>query len=250
MDWHFWTGLYSLKRAFSDRCPDGSARLQAARQVALSFVSRLTLIVLRWLCMDADLARASTFGQRVESLAHAVKPPICGLLTLRLRLVFSQYLLCRQHNAAIILLFANALDGSARALLRPVMESSLRCEWLLMIATGKDLKRIAGHDDYAWKNLDQMAKALDGLQKADFRMHALQTDKAHIHSFTHGGSQAVARNIKPTGVVGLVPNAVEASDVIRKAALLLANAGISVAHRLRQHEAGRRLSEYASQPWT
>jgi hypothetical protein len=142
--------------------------------------------------MDAYLARASAFGQRIESLAHAVKPPVCGLLTLRLQLVFSQYLLCRQHNAAIILLFANgALDGSARALLRPAMESSLRCEWLLMIATREQLKSIAGHDDGTWKSLREMAKSLDNLRNEDFRMHALLTDKSHIHSFTHGGSQAI-----------------------------------------------------------
>ncbi len=132
--------------------------------------------------MDADLARASAFGQRIESLAHAVKPPSCGLLTLRLRLVFSQYLLCRQHNSAIILLFANgALDGSARALLRPAIESSLRCEWLLMIATREQLRRIAEHDDYAWKSLELMAKSLDSLRKDDFRTHAIQTDNSHIH---------------------------------------------------------------------
>ena len=201
--------------------------------------------------MNADLARASAFAQTVESLAHAVKPPVCGLLTLRLQLVFSQYLLCRQHSAAITLLFANgALDGSARALFRPAMESSLRCEWLLMIATGNQLGRIAEHDDYAWKSLKVMAESLDALQREDFRMHALETDSSHIPSFTHGGSQAVARNISSTGVVGLIPNPAEAAQVIHKAALFLANAGISVARRLRQDQAGRRLSEYANQPWT
>lgn len=200
--------------------------------------------------MTAELARATAFGQKVELLAHAVKPPICGLLTLRLQLVFSQYLLCRQHNSAIMLLFAHgALDGSARALLRPVMESSLRCEWLMLIATGKQLKRIAEHDDYAWRSLEKMAKSLDCLQKEDFRVHAVETDTTHIHSFTHGGSQAVARNISPTGIVGLVPNPAEAAAVIRKAALLLASAGISIARRLRQYEAGQQLSEYANQPW-
>ena len=63
--------------------------------------------------MDSDLARVNAFGQRIESLAHAVKPLLCGLLTLRLRLLFSQYLLCRQHNSAITFLFAHgALDGA------------------------------------------------------------------------------------------------------------------------------------------
>ena len=184
-------------------------------------------------------------------LAHAVKPPACGLLTLRLRFVFSQFLLCRQHNSAIMLLFANgALDSSARALLRPAMESSLRCEWLLMIATADQLKRIAEHDDYAWKSLEKMAKSLDELLKEDFRVHAVETDSTHIHSFTHGGSQAVARNISSAGIVGLIPDATEASAVIRKAALLLANAGISIARRLRQTEAGQRLSEFANQTWS
>jgi hypothetical protein len=209
-----------------------------------------TLAMLRLRHMDAELARANDFGQQIELLAHAVKPPACGLLTLRLRLVFSQYLLCRQHNSAIMLLFANgALDGSARALLRPAMESSLRCEWLLMIATGSQLKRIAEHDDYAWKSLEEMAKSLDELLKEGFRVHALRTDSTHIHSFTHGGSQAVARNISAAGIVGLIPNPTEATAVIRKAALLLANAGISIARRLRQSETGQKLSEFANQPW-
>jgi hypothetical protein len=150
-----------------------------------------------------------------------------------------------------MLLFAHgALDGSARALLRPVMESSLRCEWLMMIATRKQLERIAKHDDYAWKSLEQMAKLLGSLRKEDFRVCAVETDTTHMHSFTHGGSQAVARNISPTGIVGLVPNPGEAAAVIRKASLLLASAGISIARRLRQLEAGRQLSEYANQPWT
>jgi hypothetical protein len=200
--------------------------------------------------MDSDLARAITFGREIGSLAHAVKPPICGCLTLRLRLVFSQYLLCLQHNAAIIVLFANGLDGSARALLRPTIESSLRCEWLLMIATGKQLKRIAEHDDDTWEKLATMAKSLDSLLKEDFRLYALQTDKTHIHSFTHGGSQAVARNISTNGVVALVRNPAEAADTVRKAALWLANVGISLARRLRQPVAGHRLSEYANQPWS
>jgi hypothetical protein len=201
--------------------------------------------------MNADhLARASAFGQNVELLAHAVRPPECGCQTLRLRLVFSQYLLCRQHNTAIILLFDKRLDGSARALLRPVIESSLRCEWLLMLATGRELKRIAEHKDGAWKELDRMAKALDLLQRQDFRTYALQTDLAHIHSFTHGGSQAIARNISDRGIVGSFPDHEEAAKVIRKASLWTANAGISLARRLRQHEAERRLSDYANQPWT
>ena len=85
--------------------------------------------------MDDALTQACAFSQKVEILALDVRPPSFGLLTLRLRLVFSQYLLCRQHNAAIALLFSTgALDGSARALLRPALESSLRSEWLLMIA--------------------------------------------------------------------------------------------------------------------
>jgi len=201
--------------------------------------------------MNEDaLSRASAFGQNVESLAYAVTPPACGCQTLRIQLVFSQYLLCRQHNAAIILLFANRLDGSARALLRPVIESSLRCEWLLMSATGRELKRIAEHKDGTWKELAPMAKTLDILQREEFRRHALQTDLTHVHSFTHGGSQAVARNISSLGIVGLIPDQDEAAKVIRKASLWLANAGISLARRLRQYEAGRQLSDYANQPWT
>ena len=94
-----------------------------------------------------------------------------------------------------------------------------------------------------------MAKLLDHLQKEDFRVHAVETDTTYIHSFTHGGSQAVLRNISPAGIVGLVPNPSEAAAVIRKAALLLAGAGISLARRLHQYEAGQRLSEYANQPW-
>ena len=200
--------------------------------------------------MTAELARATAFGHQTVLLADAVKQPICGRSTLRLQLVFSEYLICRQHNAAIMLLFANGeLDGSARALLRPVMESSLRCEWLMLLATGKQLKRIAEHDDYAWTSLEKMAKSLDYLQKEDFRVHALETDTTHIHSFTHGGSQAVMRNISSTGIVGLVSNPAEAAAVIRKAALLLASAGISIARRLRQYEASKQLSEYANQPW-
>jgi hypothetical protein len=118
-----------------------------------------------------------------------------------------------------------------------------------MMATGDELKRIAEHDDTAWKSLREMAQSLDDIRKEYFRMHALLTDKPHIHSFTHGGSQAVARNISAAGIVGLVPNSAEAADVIRKASLLLANAGISIARRLRQHEVGQRLSECANQPW-
>lgn len=201
--------------------------------------------------MNRDVvSHASAFSQTVESLAHAVKPPACGCQTLRLQLVFSQYLICRQHNAAIILLFGNNLDSSARALLRPIIESSLRCEWLLMLATGRELKRISEHKDGTWKELAPMAQMLDLLQREEFRSHALQTDLKHIHSFTHGGSQAVARNISSLGIVGVFPNQEEAAKVIRKASLWLANAGISLARRLRQHEAGRQLSEYANQPWT
>jgi len=146
-------------------------------------------------------------------------------------------------------LFDNHLDGSARALLRPVIECSLRCEWLLTLATGRELKRISEHKDSAWKQLDETARALDHLKQQDFRMHALKTDQTHIHSFTHGGSQAIARNISSTGIVGLFPDEMEAAQVIRKASLWLANAGISLARRLRQVDAGRRLSEYANGPW-
>ena len=200
--------------------------------------------------VTAELVQATAFSQKIELLAHAVKPPTCEPLTLRLRLVFSQYLLCRQHNSAIIFLFAHgSLDGSARALLRPTIESSLRCEWLMMIATGEQLKRIVEHDDFVFRDLKQMAKSLDNLQKEDFRVFAVETDTAYIHSFTHGGSQALARNISPTGIVGLGSNPAEAAIVTRKAALWLANVGISIARRLRQYEAGRQLSAYANQPW-
>ncbi len=42
----------------------------------------------------------------------------------------------------------------------------------------------------------------------------------------------MARNISPTGIVGLMPNSEEAGNLIRKAVMLLANAGISIARRL------------------
>ena len=130
--------------------------------------------------MNGDVvSQASAFGQTVETLAHAVKPPACGCLTLR-------------HNAAIILLFGNRLDSSARALLRPVIESSLRCEWLLMLATGHELKRIAEHKDGTWKELTPMAQMLDLLQREEFRRDALQTDLKHIHSRTGARKRSLA----------------------------------------------------------
>ncbi len=119
-----------------------------------------------------------------------------------------------------------------------------------MMAKNSELKRIADHKDGAWKELDPMAKALDLLRQEDFRRYALKTDLAHIHSFTHGGSQAIARNISPLGIVGSFQDQEEAAKVIRKSSLWLANAGISLARRLRQQEAGQRLSDYANQPWT
>lgn len=188
----------------------------------------------------------------VEMLGYCTRIMSCELpsATLRIRFTFASLSLCCEHASAMAFLASTRnFDGSALALLRPVQEASLRTEWILLSATRTELEEIAGHKDQNFPSLYRIAKITDALLGQDFRRHALKTDEMHIHSFTHCGSQALARRVLTLEGKADVHNAKEIAAVIRKAALHVAVAGMTVARRLRRFDVADSIYDAANRPW-
>jgi hypothetical protein len=109
----------------------------------------------------ADLAKAFAFHRRMVGLCSTRARPSQIAAVARDIVAFTTFDVTCQHAQAIDCLVHNKLDSSARALLRPFTEASLRTQWLLWCATDEQIEAIRLKDDGAYPRMGLMAKALD-----------------------------------------------------------------------------------------
>jgi hypothetical protein len=109
------------------------------------------------------------------------------------------------HGAVLILIESGQHDGSALALLRPMVEACIRAYWTLYCADDGFLKAIV-KEQHSFPSLDRCSKAVDdffakqSLKGFDISSGYLR----NLHGLTHGGLEQLQYrfdaefNIRPT----------------------------------------------------
>ncbi len=109
----------------------------------------------------------------------------------RSRVAFACFAIAQQHHAAILILLANSppLHATAFALLRLLMEATLRGEWISHCATDEQVKCFASGD----KNQLDMSSLVRALEKqlGDLKVHEVlyknnwSVLSAYTHTYEH-----------------------------------------------------------------
>jgi hypothetical protein len=101
-----------------------------------------------------------------------------------------------EHSKAIVLLFENSLYASSYALVRPMFESFIRAAWIQDCACDEQIARIRKKDDFPLS----LGRMLESVEEAKNWPGTLSNIKKvalkNMHSYTHGGSQLIARRFK------------------------------------------------------
>ena len=157
-----------------------------------------------------------------------------------------------EHQKAIVLLVANALAGSAAALLRIEFEAYVRGIWLLYSATESEL--LAFKNDKLKKTFQ---KLLDDLETHDaFTDGVLSKIKSEswgaMNSFTHSGMMQVVRRLNSEEVIPTYTDA-EMIDALNSANSLgflaaIAISGMAGNEGLAQRILDRERELFANEP--
>jgi hypothetical protein len=98
-----------------------------------------------------------------------------------------------EHAKAIVLLIENSLYASGYALVRPMFESFIRAAWIQHCANAEQIVRIREKDEF----LLSLGKMLESVEEVKDWPGTLSNIKKvalkNMHSYTHGGSQLIAR---------------------------------------------------------
>jgi hypothetical protein len=109
--------------------------------------------------------------------------------------------LAMEHFRGIVLLIESQVAvGCAFALLRPLLESIARGEWLYLCGTEADRDAfITGNLQF--KGLQQLAKDVDEAAGVGLWLGNYTKSYTHLCDFTHGGILAVGLRLSPAGSI-------------------------------------------------
>lgn len=126
---------------------------------------------------------AETLGQRL----HGLRLPNDA----RSRVAFACFAVAQQHQQAILILLQREprLEATAFALLRPLLEATLRGEWVLHCATDEQVKTFAlgGRKQM---DMSSVVKALESINPGSNAHKVLYSDlwtviSAYTHTYEH-----------------------------------------------------------------
>ncbi len=111
-----------------------------------------------------------------------------------------------EHSKAIIVLIENSLFASSYALVRPMFESFVRAAWIQYCAHDEQIDRIREKDEFPL-SLGGMLESVEEVKDwpgtlSNIKKVALK----NMHSYTHGGSQLIARRYKNGDLVHAMDN--------------------------------------------
>ena len=113
-------------------------------------------------------------------------------------------LLMEHHRAIPHLLGIGSFDGSALALVRPVVDAAYRAHWIYACAKPDDLQRISNGDSSVYPRYPQIADAVEAQVDAGGLFLMIKPYIKALHGYTHGGLEQLARRFSATG--NLIPN--------------------------------------------
>ena len=116
-------------------------------------------------------------------------------------LVSGLFSLVMEHHGAILYLFrAGRFDGSAFALIRPLIECAYRALWIHSCEKPNIVLRIKNGED-VYPGLANMAKDIDRRVDGNGMFQAITPYVNGLHGYTHGGLQQLGRRFDGAGDV-------------------------------------------------
>ena len=111
-----------------------------------------------------------------------------------------------EHSKAIVVLIENSLYASSYALVRPMFESFIRAVWIQDCANDEQIARIREKDEFPLS----LGRILESVEKVKDWPGTLSNIKKvalkNMHSYTHGGSQLIARRFENGDLVHAIDN--------------------------------------------
>jgi hypothetical protein len=116
-------------------------------------------------------------------------------------LVVSLFALVVEHHGAILyLLKSGRFDGSALALVRPLIDACYRAHWIFCCAKPKTVARIYDGKGQ-FPGLIDMAKEVEKKTKAAGFFTTVVSSLNSLHGYTHGGLEQLGRRFDAAGNV-------------------------------------------------
>ncbi len=120
-------------------------------------------------------------------------------------LVSAIFSLTLEHHGAILhLLQAGRFDGSALALVRPLIDGAYRAHWIYSCAKPDIIARIKNGEN-VYPGLINMAEEIEKKVDADGMFVSIRPYINALHGYTHGGLEQLARRFDATGTA-IKPN--------------------------------------------
>jgi len=102
-----------------------------------------------------------------------------------------------EHSKAAVVLIENSLFASCYALIRPLLECFIRAGWIQYCASDEQIVRIREKDEFPHISLYRMFNSVEEVKDwPDTLSNFLKIALRNMHSYTHGGSQLIARRYK------------------------------------------------------
>lgn len=114
-------------------------------------------------------------------------------------LVAAIFSLTAEHHGAILyLLKAGQFDGSALALVRPLIDGAYRAHWIYSCAKPDIVARIKNGEN-VYPGLINMADEIEKKVNADGLFATIKPYINTLHGYTHGGLEQLGRRFNATG---------------------------------------------------
>jgi hypothetical protein len=131
-------------------------------------------------------------------------------------LIAGMFSLVLEHHGAILHLFCTGqFDGSALALVRPLIDSAYRAHWIYSCASKGNLAKIREGVD-VYPGLINMATEIEKRVSADGFFLRVEPYIKALHGYTHGGLEQLGRRFDAGGDVRPSYTDGEKSEAIRK----------------------------------
>jgi hypothetical protein len=130
-------------------------------------------------------------------------------------LIASMFSLVLEHHGAILHLFGTGqFDGSALALVRPLIDSAYRAHWIYSCASEENIAKIRKGED-VYPGLINMATEIEKRVSADGFFLGVGPYIKALHGYTHGGLEQLGRRFDADGDVRPSYSDDEKSEAIR-----------------------------------
>lgn len=159
---------------------------------------------------------------RAREMHRFIQTQIPDQLSDEHRLVGLLFSLVMEHHGAILLLLETGhFDGSAFALVRPLIDAAYRAHWICVCARPEIVERIRNGEN-VYPGLPQMADGIEAKLDAGGFFAAIKPFINTLHGYTHGGLEQLTRRLDAVGNIS--PNY---SDEEKAAAISSTTAHVS-----------------------